>query len=189
MPSVPAVLADVDIAPAPFVPAILDARLAIVNPAVLALAHYSYPFSDLSTLLAEPLFTTILRDSEFSVVRFISGRLSTCLTYDLDCVRAGYLSIAAPISRPFRRPLTRPRITPTGKQLCSSPYSRRHHSYPLYCVSFAVSLSRFHADDAHPDDSFTTTPPRLTRRTTGFQSSLLCRSTCSARMANASMGK
>ncbi len=126
-PQVPAIIADV------------EARLATVDPATLALAHYPYPFSTLATLVADPFFTTILRDSEFSVVRFPSGRLSTCLTYDLDRVRAGYLSPAAPVSRPSRRPPT-PRFVPESPPQESSSVLAPTHDDITYALSTASLL-------------------------------------------------
>ncbi len=99
VPTIAAILTDV------------DQRLNPVSPATLALARYPYPFAELSTLMADPFFTTVFSASDFSVIRFPSGHVASCLTHDLNRTRTVYLSPDAPTPRPFRRYHT-PRYVP-----------------------------------------------------------------------------
>jgi hypothetical protein len=92
-----------------------------------------------SPSLADPFFTTILRDSKFSVVRFPSGNLSSCLTYDLDRARAVYLSPGAPASRPQHRPPTPRFVLDTPPQESSSAPPTAHDDI-TYALSTASLL-------------------------------------------------
>jgi hypothetical protein len=76
--------------PAPNIPAILadvEQRLSTVTAETIARSRYPYPFADASTLLADPFFTNLLRDPEYSVIRFPNGTIVSCLTFDLDRAR------------------------------------------------------------------------------------------------------
>jgi hypothetical protein len=92
------------------------------------------PRSFQSTLLADPFFTTVFSDSDFSVIRFPSGLIASCLTHDLNRTRTMHLSPDAPASRPFRRHPT-PRYVPDSPPQESSSSPEPAHADITYDLS------------------------------------------------------
>ena len=94
----------------------VDSQLRLRIPEASARARYPHlAYANIDTLLRDPFFTTILRDPDYSVVRFPTGIISSCLTSDLDRTRSSYLSPESPaISQPRRRATPRyvPESTP-----------------------------------------------------------------------------
>ena len=90
----------------------VDAQLRQRTPAMLARARYPHiDYANIDTLLHDPFFTTVLSDPDYSVVRFPTGLIASCLTTDLERARAHFVSLARPSPPPPRRRAT-PRYVP-----------------------------------------------------------------------------
>ncbi len=75
----------------------MDSQLRLRIPEATARARYSHlAYAKIDTLLRDPFFTTVLRDPDYSVVRFPTGLISSCLTSNLDRTRSSYLSPESP---------------------------------------------------------------------------------------------
>ncbi len=142
--------------PAPNIPAILadfEQRVFNVTAETIARSRYPYPFADALTLLADPFFTALLRDPEYSVIRFPNDTIVSCLTFDLDRARQVYLSPVVPAPRPRPRPPT-PRYASASppQESCSSP------ALPHDDITYALSHASLHSSS-----SSAPTPIMLTR--------------------------
>ncbi len=90
----------------------VDAQLRQRTPEMLARARYPHlAYASIDLLLHDPFFTIILRDPDYSIVRFPTGIIASCLTPNLDRARAHFLSPARPALPPPRRRAT-PRYLP-----------------------------------------------------------------------------
>ncbi len=83
----------------------VDAQLRQRTPETLARAHYPHlAYANIDALLFDPFFTTVFRDPDYSVIRFPTGLIASCLTPDLDRARSRYSSPESPaINQPRRR--------------------------------------------------------------------------------------
>ena len=67
----------------------VDAQLRLRIPEATTRARYPHlAYANIDTLRRDPFFTTVLRDPDYSVVRFPTGLISSCLTSDLDRTRS-----------------------------------------------------------------------------------------------------
>jgi hypothetical protein len=180
--------------PAPNIPAILadvEQRLSTIPAETIARSRYPYPFADASTLLADPFFTTLLRDPEYSVIRFPTGTIVSCLTYDLDRVRQAHLSPVAPAPRPRPRPPT-PRYAPASPPQESSSSIALPHDDITYALSHASlhsssssaptpSMPSRSSSDSFPDEDYDPALYYYVQTRSSFQGGTAVNATASVR--------
>jgi hypothetical protein len=117
----------------------VDAQLRQRTPEMPARARYPHlAYASIDTLLRDPFFTIVFRDPDYSVVRFPTGTIASCLTPNLDRARAQFLSPTQPDrDSPPRRRAT-PRYVPESPP--REPDDRLHHNDVTYDLSALSAL-------------------------------------------------
>jgi hypothetical protein len=99
----------------------VESQLRLRTPETNDRARYPHlAYAPIDDLLRDPFFTTIFRDSDYSVIRFPSGRITSCLTVNHDRARSHYLS-------PERPALPQPRRRATPRYEPDSPPHETDH--------------------------------------------------------------
>ena len=155
----------------------VDTQLRQRHPETQARARFPHlAYASIDDLLRDPFFTTVFRDPDYSVIRFPTGRITSCLTADHDRSRAQYLS--SPESPALAQPRRRatPRHAPDSPP--RSPDSQDDITYDLSRSSSSVDprpisdlfdhLSRSRitwgsTPDAHPTKPTTSRNPAPTQ--------------------------
>jgi hypothetical protein len=135
----------------------VDAQLRLRTPKATARARYpNLAYASIDNLLRDPFFTTVFRDPEYSVIRFPTGRLTSCLTVNHDRARARYLLPESPaLSQPRRR--ATPRYEPDSLPHSPTADSQDDIAYDL--STWSAFSSRSVPDSQSSSSSVDPRPP------------------------------